>query len=149
MAEKAKGKRILVMGLNNSGKTSFSVILRNKLICPYFNADQVRRQFQDYDFSIRGRRRQARRMKILCDWALKLGHEFAIADFICPTFETRKLFDPHYIVFMDTIDESHHSDTNTIFAPPLLYSHLSMRVSMKKDFQDLVDKFVWRVLKTD
>jgi len=149
MPNKPKGKRILIMGLNDSGKTTFSQLLQKKLKCPYFNADQVRAQFFDYDFTIRGRNRQARRMKILCDWALKLGHEYAIADFICPTPRTRNLFLADHCVFLDTVNRTPFLDTQRIFTTPTLYIDADFRVILRRNFEEAVENFIWTKLKVE
>ncbi len=148
MTPKPKGKKILVMGLNGSGKTNFSRLLHRKLQCPYFNADDVRQQFNDFDFSSKGRNRQARRMKILCDWALRHGKDFAIADFICPTNETRMLFEPDHIIFMDTIKRSSYSDTQKMFRTPVLLRD-DFRIVEKKNFPDEIERFYWQFLMRD
>ena len=41
-----------------------------------------------------------------------------MADFFCPTPESRKLFNPDYIVWVDTIDKGRFEDTNKIFVKP-------------------------------
>ncbi len=146
MTPKPKGKKILVMGLNRSGKTNFSRLLATKIQCPYFNADDVRQQFHDHDFSSVGRNRQARRMKILCDWAIRYGNEYAIADFICPTNETRMLFEPDHIVFMDTVEGSLYKDTHKMFKKPVLLRD-DMRITEKVNFPEQVDKFFWQYLR--
>ena len=107
--------RILVMGLPGSGKTTLSKVLAEKLDAAYFNADEVRKQFNDWDFSDTGRKRQAYRMRELCDMA-ETRH--TVADFVCPTEQTRELFLPDFIVFMNTIDAGRFEDTNRVFEQP-------------------------------
>ena len=41
-----------------------------------------------------------------------------VADFICPTPEARKLFNPDYIVWVDTINKGRFEDTNKMFVKP-------------------------------
>jgi hypothetical protein len=56
----------------------------------------------------------------LCDQVVKTGG-FAIADFICPTEETRKAFlqgGPAFVVWVDRIERSRYEDTNRLFEPP-------------------------------
>ena len=81
-------KIILVMGLPGSGKTTLSTKLAQKLGAAHYNADKVREQFNDWDYSEDGRKRQAMRMR-------KLGNEskktYAICDFICPKKESLSL----------------------------------------------------------
>ena len=43
-------KKILVMGLNNSGKTTFSKQLAYEITATHLNADEVRKQANDWDF---------------------------------------------------------------------------------------------------
>src|SRR5690606_26379381 len=69
----------------------------------------------DWDFSEEGRLRQAARMR---DAANKYPGGVAIADFVCPTAETRAAFAPHYTIFMDTIDAGRFADTNAVFERP-------------------------------
>jgi adenylylsulfate kinase len=47
----------------------------------------------------------------------KEGHH-VVADFICPTPEARRLFNPDYIVWVDTIDKGKFEDTNKMFVKP-------------------------------
>jgi hypothetical protein len=41
-----------------------------------------------------------------------------IADFVCPTPETREAFGAHFIVWVDRIKEGRFEDTNKLFVPP-------------------------------
>ena len=41
-----------------------------------------------------------------------------IADFVCPTQEARKLFDPDILIWMNTIKQSRFDDTNEMFVNP-------------------------------
>lgn len=110
--------RILVMGLPGSGKTTFSKILTRMLEghfpdVGYFNAEEVRETFDDWDFSELGRVRQSSRMRDLAD-----HHEVSVCDFVCPTEMTRKKFNADYIIWLNTITESKCADTNKIFKNP-------------------------------
>ena len=77
------------MGLSGSGKSTFAEPLAKSLFATWINADQVRENYDDWDFSVEGRIRQSQRMKYLCDGVVMAGG-VAVADFICPTEETRK-----------------------------------------------------------
>lgn len=103
------------MGLPGSGKTTLSKVLAGKLGAAYFNADEVRKMFNDWDFSETGRKRQAHRMRELCDM-VETHH--VVADFVCPTEQTREFFAPDFVVFMNTIDAGRFEDTNRVFEVP-------------------------------
>jgi len=136
-------KRILVMGLPGSGKTYFAERLKKYLedngdimkIAPnkilnyegipdhkllkvsvdWFNADEIRKRFNDWDFSREGRIRQSLRM---FEFAVKCSGEFVICDFVAPLPEMRHNFKADWTIWMDTIDAGRYEDTNKAFVPP-------------------------------
>ncbi len=120
-------KKILVMGLPGAGKTTLSKFLVEKLNAAWLNADEIRKKFNDWDFSEEGRIRQAKRMKDLSDNYLSQGKN-VVADFICPTPKTRQDFDADFIIWMDTIKSCKFEDTNVMFVPPDNYD---LRVTSK------------------
>ena len=58
-------KKILIMGLPGSGKTTLAKKLKASLKADWLNADKVRKKYKDWDFSRKGVLKQAKRMKIL------------------------------------------------------------------------------------
>jgi hypothetical protein len=120
--------KILVMGLPGAGKTVFSEAL-SKFIhrfredgygytVEWLNADRIRKQFNDWDFSKEGRIRQSKRM---ADLAEASSADYVIADFVAPIPEMRHNFKADWVVWMDTIDQGRFEDTNKMFTPPDVY----------------------------
>ena len=109
--------KLLIFGLPGSGKSTLAEPLAKKLEGVWLNADQVRKKYNDWDFTIEGRMRQALRMKHLSEGIVMAG-KVAVVDFICPTKEARQLFEPDYTVWMDTIRSGRYDDTNKIFEKP-------------------------------
>ena len=109
------------MGLPGSGKTTLANELAPLLNAKRLNADEVRKEANDWDFSEEGRKRQAKRM---ADFALKLrkDNHYVVADFICPTPEARSLFHSDYVIWVDTIKEGRFDDTNKMFVKPEKYN---------------------------
>ena len=139
-------QRILIMGLPGAGKTYFAERLKlyleqngdlykvnpNRLLnyegiptsgmlrvgVDWFNADEIRKRFNDWDFSREGRIRQSLRM---FEFAFKCTGDFVICDFVAPLVEMRNNFKADWTIWMDTIDAGRYDDTNKAFTPPDVY----------------------------
>jgi hypothetical protein len=139
-------KRILIMGLPGSGKTFLAGALKQyledngdlmkvnpqrvlsyegipgpeffKVGVDWFNADDVRRKFNDWDFSKEGRIRQSLRM---LQFSMECTGEFVICDFVAPLVEMRNNFKADWTIWVDTIKEGRYEDTNKAFIPPEQY----------------------------
>jgi len=130
-------KRILIMGLPGAGKTFMAQALKQYIesnsaffrpqaealygsyaTVDWFNADDVRKRFSDWDFSHEGRIRQSHRMRELADSSTA---DFVIADFVSPLTEMRNNFKADWTIWMDTLDAGRFEDTNRMFVPPELY----------------------------
>lgn len=116
-------QRILIMGLPGSGKTTLAEKLLQLLedsgkTVTWFNADEVRKQFDDWDFSEQGRIRQSKRMY---DLAETCGTNYALCDFVAPLIEMRHNFKADWTIWMDTIREGRYADTNKMFIEPEIY----------------------------
>jgi nicotinamide riboside kinase len=132
-------KRILIMGLPGSGKTYLAERLKKHLeditkpipqnsLLPFtdsktkvawLNADDVRKKYNDWDFSVEGRIRQSHRMRKLADSMTDM--DYVICDFVAPLVEMRNNFKADWTIWMDTIREGRYADTNKAFVEPDVY----------------------------
>ena len=111
-------RKILVMGLPGAGKTTLANVLAPLLNAVVFNADAVRANLsRDLGFSPQDRIEHARRMGWMCDRVVEAGGT-VIADFICPTSETRAAFGDCFTIWLDRIQAGRLEDTNRMFVPP-------------------------------
>lgn len=114
-------RKILIMGLPGSGKTTLAELLVPRLEAVWFNADAVRTEIhKDLGFSEEDRLEHARRLGKLCEFSCKYG-SFAVADFVCPTEKARELFNADFTIWVDRIEEGRFEDTNKMFEPPVDY----------------------------
>ena len=137
-------QKILVMGLPGAGKTYLATALKlyleqnssiktmpmyranNMEMAPtsysskvdWFNADEIRKRFNDWDFSREGRIRQSLRM---AEFAMKCSGDYVICDFVAPLVEQRNNFKADWTIWVDTIDAGRYEDTNQAFIPPEVY----------------------------
>ena len=110
------------MGLPGSGKTTLASELVPLLKAKWLNADEVRKEANDWDFSAKGRTRQAKRMWAKAKEFRDQGNH-VVADFVCPTPAARALFPADFIIWVDTIKEGRFDDTNKMFVKPEKYNY--------------------------
>jgi DNA polymerase III delta prime subunit len=132
-------QRILIMGLPGSGKTTLAGDLKKYLEengemsntqmeslpiggfnarVSWFNADDIRRKYNDWDFTNDGRIRQSIRM---FQFSMEAGGDYVICDFVAPLVEMRNNFKADWTIWMDTIREGRYADTNAAFVEPEQY----------------------------
>ena len=109
--------KVLIFGLPGSGKTHLASRLQQHLNCAWFNADEVRKMANDWEFGEEARIRQARRMRNIADYEKGCGR-VVICDFVCPTELTRHIFEANITIWMDTIEEGRFEDTHKMFEAP-------------------------------
>jgi len=106
------------MGLPGAGKTALAIALAPLLNAVVFNADAVRANLsRDLGFGHEDRIEHARRMGWMCDRVVEAGGT-VIADFICPTPETRAAFGDAYTIWLNRIAAGRFEDTNRMFIAP-------------------------------
>ena len=106
-------QRILIMGLPGAGKTYLAAKLKEKLsehnrTVGWLNADEVRKHYNDWDFSREGRIRQSLRMRDLADTS---NTDYCIVDFVAPLPEMRHNYKADWTVWVDTIDAGRYEDS--------------------------------------
>ena len=117
-------QRILIMGLPGAGKTYLAQYVlehlqeANKQV-GWLNADDVRKKYDDWDFSHEGRIRQSKRMRDLAD--SMTDYDYVICDFVAPLQEMRNNFKADWTIWVDTIREGRYADTNAMFVEPDVY----------------------------
>ena len=135
-------RKILIMGLPGAGKTTLAEILAPRLNAVWYNADGIRRNInKDLGFAPEDRIEQARRMGWLCDRAAIAGH-YSIADFVCPTVETREAFNADFVIWVDRIDRGRFEDTNELFQKPTEYD---IRVTANGTPEEWVEKVIMSI----
>lgn len=122
--------KILIFGLPGAGKTWLAERLQKYIPnCAWFNADEVRKMANDWEFSDDARIRQARRMRSVANFEKGEGRN-VICDFVCPTELTRHIFEADITIWVDTIKEGRFENTNKVFEIP---AHVDYQITKHLD----------------
>lgn len=111
-------KIILVFGLPSSGKSALcNYVLKEESFkdTEYIKDDEIRRKYNDGDYSVKGQIRQA---EIIYKIAYESQKEYALCDFVCPIASVRNLFKDSYKIYMNTIKSCRFEGANKMFQPP-------------------------------
>jgi adenylate kinase family enzyme len=133
---------IQIIGLPGSGKTELAKALKERINAIHLNADEVRQDLNsDLGFSKEDRVEQARRMGALSR-LLSKQNQIVVADFVCPTEQTREVFGKaDFIIWVDRIEQSRYEDTNTIWEKPTKYD---VQIKNNKTVDEEVEEVISR-----
>jgi len=136
-------RKILIMGLPGAGKTILATALAARLSAVHFNADRVRAELYlgALGFALGDRVEHARRMGWLCDRVTEAGH-YAIADFVCPTEQTRRAFGDAFVVWVDRTRDCAFPDTQALFAAPTNYDVRITGGSVQESVQRVLERLM-------
>lgn len=137
-------QKILIMGLPGSGKTTLAKAIINQLeffnkTVAWLNGDDVRKKYNDWDFSHDGRIRQSLRMRELAD---NIKSDYVICDFVAPLVEMRNNFKADWTIWVDTIKEGRFEDTNKAFIEPTIYDFRVIEQNSSKWGKFIVDHII-------
>lgn len=133
--------KILIFGLPSSGKTTLAKALSKEINAIHLNADEMRNNvWTDLTFEYKDRLIQSKRMSALSDLLNKQGYN-TIADFVCPTNETRMVFGKGFTIFVDRIKYSKYEDTNKLFQIPTHCDvHIKYGLTLEEELNIIKEK---------
>ena len=99
---------VLIYGLPSTGKSTLAEQLNNRLNFDRLNGDILREKYNDWDFSIEGRLRQAVRVRDLCQ-------KNTLVDIVCPLTEMHDIINADFTILMDTNPDIKYQNTFDLF----------------------------------
>lgn len=141
-------KKILIIGLPGSGKTTLAKLLAKRLGAKWLNADKVRKKFNDWDFSKIGILRQSKRMAQVSRKYKK--NNYVVADFICPFKKGRQIFNPDILIWMDTVKKGRFKKNSIdhLFEKPKKYD-FRIKTKSAKNWSLKIYKKIATMFKID
>lgn len=131
--------RILLFGLNNSGKTTVSKKLAESINAVHFNGDEVRKATKNTDFTIDGRILQNQIMNFLANKVNEAGYP-VVVDFICPLDVMRQTWydSDTFLVFLNIVkpEDNEFQDTGLLWQTPKFFD---VEFTEKADVNSMVD----------
>ena len=98
--------RVLIMGRCGASNTRLAAELLEELHkngpAEHLSSEEIRKEFNDSDYSEDGEVRTAQRMRMIADRYVDNGWP-VICDLICPTPYTRLIIDADITVWLDTV----------------------------------------------
>ncbi len=135
-------RKLLIMGLPGSGKTTLAIELSKTINAIHLNADEMRNKvWPDLTFKYTDRIIMAQRMGALSDILINQGYN-VIADFVCPTEKTRQVFGNAFVIWVNRIEKSRFDDTNNLFEiPNNINVHITHGLTIEQEINLVIDEF--------
>ena len=139
-------RKLLIMGLPGSGKTTLAIELSKTINAIHLNADEMRNKvWTDLTFKYTDRIIMAQRMGALSDILINQGYN-VIADFVCPTEKTRQAFGNAFVIWVNRIEKSRFDDTNHLFEKPSFFDIcISNALTLEQEVNNIKEK-IWHIL---
>ena len=135
---------ILVTARSKMGKSYFCQQLLKKVNAAYFNNDDLRRQTNNWDFSMEGRILAAQNMRTAINQSFT---EIKLVDMICPTPELRSIISPDVIVFIDSDKPSQYPDTDALYIKPTMREAKYFFSCWTRKVDELVERVAFFIKK--
>lgn len=134
---------IQIIGLPGAGKTTLAAALADRINAIHFNADVVRADLNsDLGFTPEARVEQARRMGALARLTSSQGY-ITVADFVCPTEQTREAFGKaDILIWVNRIEAGRFEDTNKMWENPTNADLVILNgLTVEQEVDDVIRKF--------
>lgn len=110
--------KILVCGFPGSGKTTLSKSLCEIIDAVHLDANSIRKEYTDIDYSSEGVKNEVSRLRYLADGVVR-ANKIAVIDYVAPTNKIKKELGANYIVWIDIKKEI----VRDFFESPTVYNY--------------------------